>query len=125
VPSDSITLANMAFYGFHGTKPEEGELGGRFFVDVVMRADLRKAGRTDRLADTVDYQRAHAIVAERVERRRFKLLEALAASIADALLREFKPLAEVEVRVRKPGVPLKGILDYAQVEVVRARRGGR
>ena len=121
VAGDSITLANMAFYGFHGTSPSEGKLGGRFFVDVVMRADLSKAAKSDRLADTVDYARAHAIVRDHVEAKKFNLLEALASNIADALLSEFPKLAAVEVRVRKPGVPLRGILDHAQVEVVRSR----
>ncbi len=115
----------MAFFGFHGTKPSEGELGGRFFVDVVMRADLSKAGRSDRLADTVDYERAFAIVRDHVEGKRFKLLEALAQNIAEALLGEFKPLAQVEVRVRKPGVPIRGILDFTEVEIVRSRPGAR
>lgn len=118
---DSITLSNMAFYGFHGTKPSEGELGGRFFVDVVMRADLERAGKSDRLSDTVDYERAHAMVRDHVEAKRFNLLEALASNLADALLGEFPALAEVTVRVRKPGVPLRGILDHAEVEVVRSR----
>ena len=123
--ADSITLENMAFFGFHGTKPSEGELGGRFFVDVVMHADLSKPGRTDRLADTIDYERAFGIVREHVEGKRFKLLEALAQNIADALLEAFKPLAAVEVRVRKPGVPIRGILDYTEIEVVRERAAPR
>jgi 7,8-dihydroneopterin aldolase/epimerase/oxygenase len=125
VAADSITLENMAFFGFHGTKPSEGELGGRFFVDVVMHADLSKPGRTDRLADTIDYERAFAIVRDHVEGKRFKLLEALAQNIADALLEAFKPLAQVEVRVRKPGVPIRGILDYTEIEVVRDRAAPR
>ena len=123
--ADSITLENMAFFGFHGTKPSEGELGGRFFVDVVMHADLSKAGRSDRLSDTVDYERAFAIVRDHVEGKRFKLLEALGENIAQALLSEFKQLGEVEVRVRKPGVPIRGILDYTEVEVVRGRTAAR
>jgi dihydroneopterin aldolase len=123
--ADSITLENMAFFGFHGTKASEGELGGRFFVDVVMRADLSKAGRTDRLADTVDYERAFAIVREHVEAKRFKLLEALAQTIAEALLGEFKRVGQVEVRVRKPGVPIRGILDYTEIEIVRGRTEAR
>jgi dihydroneopterin aldolase len=119
--SDAIVLENMAFYGYHGSDPHESKLGGRFFVDVVLGADLSKPGRTDRLADTVNYERAYAIIRDHVEGKRFNLLEALAQTIADALLAEFPPLSRVTVRVRKPGVPLRGILDYTQVEIVRGR----
>ena len=118
---DAITLSNMAFYGHHGTKKAEEELGARFLVDLVMRADLKKPGRSDNLKDTVDYERAFAIVRGLVEGKRFYLLEALAEAIASAVLKEFAPVREVVVRVRKPGVPIKGILDFAEVEVVRSR----
>jgi 7,8-dihydroneopterin aldolase/epimerase/oxygenase len=113
----------MAFYGFHGTDPHEAKLGGRFFVDAVLTADLSKAGRTDRLEDTVNYVKVYAIIRDHVEGKRFNLLEALAQTIADALLDDFPRIATVTVRVRKPGVPLKGILDFTQVEVVRSRKG--
>ena len=121
---DSITLENMAFYGFHGSDPHESKIGGRFFVDVVLNSDLSKPGRTDKLQDTVNYERVYLIIRDHVEGKRFNLLEALAQTIADTLLKEFHALSQVTVRVRKPGVPLRGILDYTQVEIVRARESG-
>lgn len=118
---DSITLENMAFYGYHGSDPHESKVGGRFFVDVVLNADLSKPGRTDSLPDTVNYEKAYAIIRDHVEGKRFNLLEALGQTIADTLLHEFPQISRVSVRVRKPGVPLRGILDYTQVEIVRSR----
>jgi len=120
---DSITLENMAFYGFHGSDPSESKLGGRFYVDVVLSADLSSPGRSDRLADTVNYEEVYRIIRDHVEGKRFNLLEALAQRIADTLLADFAAVARVTVRVRKPGVPLRGILDHTQVEVVRERQG--
>ena len=122
---DSITLDNMAFYGFHGSDPHESKIGGRFFVDVVLNSDLSKPGRTDKLHDTVNYERVYLIIRDHVEGKRFNLLEALAQTIADTLLKEFPALSQVIVRVRKPGVPLRGILDHTQVEIVRGRESGR
>jgi len=121
--ADSITLQNMAFYGYHGTDPHEAKLGGRFFVDAVLEADLTKPGRSDRLEDTVNYEKVYAIIRDHVEGKRFNLLEALAQSIADEVLKDFSAVSQATVRVRKPGVPLKGILDFTQVEVMRSRKG--
>jgi dihydroneopterin aldolase len=121
VAFDSITLENMAFYGFHGTDPHESKLGGRFFVDAVLLADLSKPGKSDRLEDTVNYEQVYRIIRDHVEGKRFNLLEALAQQIADTLLADFPAVQQVTVRVRKPAVPLKGILDYTQVEIVRGR----
>lgn len=118
---DSITLANMAFYGFHGSDPSESKLGGRFYVDAVLEADLTKPGRSDQLEDTVNYEQVYRIIREHVEGKRFNLLEALGQRIAETLLADFPAIQRVTVRVRKPGVPLRGILDHTQVEVVRDR----
>jgi dihydroneopterin aldolase len=120
--TDSITLQNMAFYGYHGTDPHEAKLGGRFFVDAVLHTDMTKPGRTDKLDDAVNYERVYAIIRDHVEGKRFNLLEALGQRIADELLHDFPAVSRVEVRVRKPGVPLKGILDFTQVEIVRSRQ---
>ena len=111
----------MAFYGYHGSDPHESKVGGRFYVDVVLGSDLSRPAKTDRLEDTVNYEKVYAIIRDHVEGKRFNLLEALAQTIADELLHDFPALARVEVRVRKPGVPLKGILDFTQVEIVRGR----
>ncbi len=118
---DSITLANMAFYGFHGSDPSESKLGGRFYVDVVLEADLSEPGKSDRLEDTVNYEQVYRIIRDHVEGKRFNLLETLGQRIADTALGDFPAVSRVTVRVRKPSVPIRGILDYTEVEIVRDR----
>ena len=57
-----------------------------------------------------------------VEERSFHLLEAIAEAVAADLLAGFAPLQGVVVRVRKPGVPIDGVLEYAGVEIERSRQ---
>jgi dihydroneopterin aldolase len=121
VGQDSITLENMAFYGFHGSDPSESKLGGRFFVDVELATDLSEPGKSDRLEDTVNYEHVYQIIRDHVEGKRFNLLEALGQRIADRVLADFPAVSRVTVRVRKPSVPIRGILDYTEVEIVRDR----
>ena len=45
----------MQFYGFHGLMPEENRLGQRFNVDVELFVDLKKAGQTDNMHDSIHY----------------------------------------------------------------------
>jgi 7,8-dihydroneopterin aldolase/epimerase/oxygenase len=106
---DRIILHNMVFRGRHGVHPAERELGQRFEVDVELTLDLSQAMLSDALQDTVDYSRAYAIVREEVENHQYQLLEALAGAIVRRLLAEL-PAAAVLVRVRKPQVPLHGVL---------------
>jgi len=120
MPNDKIRLANMQFYGYHGVAPEEHVLGQKFGVDLEVWLDLRQPGQTDDVADTVNYRALYELVRETNEQP-FHLLEGFAEAIAQRVLREHPPVQTVLVRVRKPGVPLGGVLDYAEVEVVRER----
>ena len=118
---DSIRLAGMVFYGFHGIDPAEQELGQRFVVDLEVETDLRPAGRSDDPADTVNYSRMYRLVKETMEGPSHKLLESLAETIAAGILEGFA-VDSVTVVVKKPEVPMKGsILSHASVEISRRR----
>ena len=117
---DRIILHNMVFRGRHGVHPAERELGQRFEVDLELSLDLSRAMISDALQDTADYTRAYAIVREEVEEHRYQLLEALAGAIVRRILSEL-PASGALVRVRKPQVPLNGLLSYTAVEIQRRR----
>jgi dihydroneopterin aldolase len=119
-PEDKIILQNMVFRGHHGVHTGEREIGQRFEIDVELSLDLSRAMRSDALADTIDYSRVHAIVREEVEEQQYQLIEALAGAVVRRLLAEI-PVAAVLVRVRKPQVPLPGLLSFAAVEIARRR----
>lgn len=121
MPRDFIRLVNMDFYAYHGATPEEATLGQRFQVDVALEVDLEEAGRSDDLARTVDYREVHRMVAQIVQGERCSLLEALAWRIVTCLLERFPRVEAVQVRVRKPSVPLGGLVGYAEVEITRRR----
>ncbi|MCI0583519.1 MAG: dihydroneopterin aldolase [Chloroflexi bacterium] len=120
-PSDRIVLAGMAFQGRHGVNDWEKTQAQRFEVDVELELDLSPAGSTDDLARTIDYRETFELVRRTVEFTTFNLIEALADAIARELLAASPPARAVTVRVRKPEVRLGGELDYAGVEIVRAR----
>ena len=123
--SDEILLEGMRFYAYHGVNPEERALGQRFTVDVVLVVDLRRAGRSDDLADTVSYSAVYKVVRGIVEGEPRQLIEAVAEDISAAILTEFPLLVRVIVTVRKPEVPMKGsMLEAAGVRITRSRVDG-
>src|SRR5919201_6230031 len=83
-----IRLEGLEAYGHHGDLPAERELGGHFWVDVDVATDTRRAARSDKLEDTVNYVTVEALVRKSVEGRRYKLLETLAERLAEAVLKE-------------------------------------
>ena len=119
--TDSIKLANMGFYAYHGVTAEERKIGQRFFLDLEMQTDLCKAGKSDSPEDTLDYQKVYYLINEVTSQKKYKLLEALVQDIADAVLSRFPRILNILVTVRKPNVPFKGILDYVEVRISRQR----
>ena len=117
-----IELIGLELWGHHGVEDAEREAGQRFLFDVMLQAG-DTAQVTDRLEDTVDYREVVAVVREISDSRRFRLLEALAGAVADALMERF-PVRSAMVRVRKPDVELGVPLLHAAVGVHRSRGPG-
>ena len=118
-------LEGMVFHGRHGTLPAERELGQPFVVSVELRLDLRPAGRSDDLSQTVDYGQVHQRAKEIVEGPPVNLTETVAERIAAAVVEEFPAVEAVRVRVAKPHVRLGGtVLAASAVEILRRRDEG-
>lgn len=119
--ADLVRLQGMTFSAAHGASPGEWTRERRFVVDLEVEADLRRAGATDDLADTVNYSTLHGVVRDVMKGPPVNLLETLADRIAQRVLRDF-PVQAVRVRVAKPGVPIdEGGQAMASVEVRRER----
>ena len=115
---DRISIKNMIFYAYHGISEREREVGAPYEVDIDLYLDLSQAGKSDNLEDTINYQEIYHLVEHIILERRYYLLEALAQTIADKIIEDFRP-AWVTIRVRKPKVPVKGLLDHVEVEIIR------
>ncbi len=119
--TDRIRLHAMEFEGRHGVGDDERTEAQLIELDVELLLDLKGAGKTDDLARTVNYSDVYKHCRAIVEDRSFRLLEGIAEALAEDLLAAFAPLQGVVVRVRKPGVPIDGVLEYAGVEIERSR----
>jgi 7,8-dihydroneopterin aldolase/epimerase/oxygenase len=120
--TDKILLHNMIFFGFHGTLPEERTLGQRFVVDLELHCDLRAAGQSDDLTQTVDYSEVHDQARAIVEGTAVNLTETVAERIAATILERHTRVQAVRVKVAKPNVRLGAtVLDGSAVEILRRR----
>jgi 7,8-dihydroneopterin aldolase/epimerase/oxygenase len=117
---DKIILQGMAFYAFHGVSQAERELGHRFEVDVEAGLSTRKAGLSDDINDTVNYQEIYEGIEEIIGSRSFLLLEALAEELAGRVLSN-QLVETVVLRVKKLQPPIAGIIESAAVEISRRK----
>lgn len=120
--SDRILLTGLAFYGYHGVMPEEGRLGQRFKLDLIVTLDLDQAARTDSVEATISYADLYETLRRAFEEKRFKLIEALALHIIGRLFKTHPSIERIFIRVRKPEAPLPIIAGEAAVELERERK---
>lgn len=118
---DKIIMNHMGFYGFHGVLEEEKAIGQKFFVDVELSLDLRSAGETDLVENTISYADVYDDVKYFVESARYNLIEALGENICNMILAKYPEVQEAMVRIKKPEAPVRGIFDYFGVEIRRNR----
>ncbi len=119
---DKIILAEIPLLAWVGVTEEERGSEQEIVIDVELWLDLAPAGAADDLSKTVDYEDVCETVEVVARSRPFRLIEAIAEESARALLGQFA-VAEVQVRVRKPGALRTRGVPYAAVEI-RRRRGG-
>ena len=115
-----IRLKNMQFYGYHGVSESEKHLGGKFEVDLEMSLSLKEACRSDDLKDTVNYETIYHTVESCVKEKKYYLIEAVADAIAGEILNNH-PVDILNIRVRKPHAPVRGVLDTVEVEIERKK----
>jgi dihydroneopterin aldolase len=115
-----VELHGLEVFGYHGVNEHEKRDGQPFHYDVQL--EVGDAGANDRIEDAVDYRDVAAVVRELSDERRFDLIEALAAAVADALLERFPQVSDVTVRVRKTRLRLPVEWSAATVRRSSSRR---
>jgi dihydroneopterin aldolase len=116
--ADRIDIVGLAVPAVIGIFDWERKVRQKVILDLTLYVDVRRAARTDRIADALDYKKVSKRVQGFVKASRFQLLERLAGEVAGILLREFKA-RRVVVRVEKPGA-LRGARTVA-VTISRKR----
>jgi len=123
--SDSIFVNGLILHAYHGVMPHEAKVGQPFGLDLVLDIDLTDASRTDTLKTTVSYEALIKTVSEAFCVRRYRLIEAAAGAVADAVLTRYPPVRGISVTVRKPHAPIAATFDDVGVVVTRTRPGRR
>ncbi|MBN1818877.1 MAG: dihydroneopterin aldolase [Sedimentisphaerales bacterium] len=100
-PLDAIHIRDLQFRCIIGVNDDERREKQDVLVNLTLYADLRAAGRSDRIEDTVDYKSVKKAILAMGETSQFFLIERLAECIAEICL-GFAHVARVRVCVEKP-----------------------
>ena len=120
--TDSINLRGMQIRCHIGVTAAERRRRQTVMADIALKCDLSLAGKSDRLADTVDYSVIAGKISALAARESFCLLESLARRIAEICLAESKVMTAT-IKVAKKGV-LPNI-SSVEVEITRKQQNKR
>ena len=116
-----IRIKNAQFYAYHGALKEEQNIGGKFEVDVDIYTDFSKAAENDELNLTINYHEVYKYLDKIIHSHKYYLIETVATEIANEVTKHFNGIEKINVKVRKRSVPVGGMLDYVEAEVIKEK----
>jgi dihydroneopterin aldolase len=123
--SDRIFIHGLSLHAYHGVLAYEAEVGQTFSIDLELEIDLATAADSDKVADTVSYDKVASCAAQVFCAQRFRLIEAAAGKVADALLATFPRVRAVKVTIHKPHAPIAATFSDVGVTLERTRADSR
>ncbi len=115
---DRVFIKDLRIHGILGVYEHERSQPREILVNVTLYTDIRRAARTDRIDNCVNYDQAAQEIRALVEGAKRFTVEALAEDIARLCLR--KPgVRQVTVRVEKPGAIVGA--ESVGVEIIRKK----
>jgi len=123
--SDRIFVHGLSLHAYHGVMPHEAKVGQSFTIDLELTIDLDAAARSDKVVDTVSYDKVVDCASEAFRAQRFRLIEAAAGRVADAVLAAFPRVVSVKVTIHKPHAPIAATFNDVGVTLLRTRQTRR
>ena len=99
---DKVFIKDLEVEAVIGVYDWEREVRQLISISLEMNFNTKKAGRSDRIDDALNYKNISKCIIELTESSKSKLIENLAQKIAKTVLSEF-PVSSVIVTVEKPG----------------------
>ena len=115
--SDEIQVRDLLVRGILGIQDWERRQPQDILINVTLFVDVKRAGKSDSVDDSVNYRTITKHVIEHVESVKRFTIEALATDIAHLCLEDPR-VTRVRVRVEKPGA-----LRFARSVGVELERG--
>jgi dihydroneopterin aldolase len=119
--ADSIFIEGLSLHAYHGVMEHEQRVGQTFAIDLLLHIDLGEASRSDKLINTVSYDQVVDVASRAFCAQRYRLVEAAAGAVADAVLTAFQQVAGLRVTVHKPHAPIAATFVDVGVSIERTR----
>lgn len=112
-----LSIVNAEYYAYHGVKPEERKLGGKYEVDLDLYYDATSAIVNDDVKYALNYEEAMFCISEVIAGSdNYNLIEAICSDILSMVMDKFPELQVATIRLRKLNVPMRRVIGYVEAE---------
>lgn len=116
-----LFIDNLEVFANHGLFEEENKLGQKFIFDIECELNYKKAMFSDEMTDSISYADIAEVVVKTATTNTFNLLERLAGEILKNIFTEFSQIENINLKINKPGAPIKYHFEKCGVEVKTSR----
>lgn len=109
-----IKLSDLRFHAYHGVFPQETKVGNEFVVNLAVRFPFHSDILDDNIDRSVSYADIYQIVDSEMKNSK-KLLETVAANIADRISRRWPQINSGFITICKSTPPITSITGTAEV----------
>jgi 7,8-dihydroneopterin aldolase/epimerase/oxygenase len=117
---DSVEIRGLSCRCIIGIRARERRVAQRVLLNIELQVDLERAGKSGRIAHTVDYSRASTEIIALLHFRRYSLLEVAAEECAGWLFAAYPAVQAVTLSIAKPQA-LAGQAESGGVRIARQR----
>lgn len=119
---DQIIIREIQAFSRIGVYDFERELGQSLIIDLGLELDLSKAGKSNKLEDSVDYTAVSVLVRKTAQEKDYFLLENLAQEIAVKLFENFSSIENIIMEIHKPIVNAEKFSGKVAIKIHRSRK---
>ena len=116
-----LFIDNLEVFANHGLFEEENKLGQKFIFDIECELNYKNAMFSDEMMDSISYADIAEVVVKTATTNTFNLLERLAGEILKNIFTEFPQIENINLKINKPGAPIKYHFEKCGVEVKTSR----
>lgn len=116
---DCIKIDNLKVYAYHGVFEEEKQNGQEFYINAVLKTNLKKAGITDELSHSTHYGEVCLQIEKSMTEKSYDLIERAAEKTVEDILLNFPLIREVNLELRKPNAPIPMEFESVSVQLTR------
>ena len=118
---DKIVIENLKVFAHHGVLEREKKEGQYFYITATMEMNLKGAGTTDKIENTVNYDLVVQTIISSFTETVNDTIEAAAEQVLEAVMTEFPMIQVLTIKVSKPDAPVDAEFENIYVELTRAR----